>query len=183
MKQNDFQEKYEYFVWIVIIGLMIFLMLICGCNILQPEPTFPSVPTNGLTKIVTQTNWLMSLAILAVGGGAFVLFMGNQIGVRIIAAALVIIITLLAVTKYAYWFAFVGFAGVVGLVGYTIWNTKKQHKTLNTALQEIVTGIESFKANGATSDIIESLKNAFTNQSDKTKQIVKTIKKNGNNNG
>ena len=185
-------EEYDNFGFKVTIIYVLILFLIGligwaagGCGLLQPTISTQPTPSNDFMELLSQVNWLMSLAVIALGGGVFVLFMGNQIGIRIIAAALVTIVTLLAITKYAYWFAIAGFVGVVGLVGYTIWASKKEHKTLNTALREIVQGIEKIKTSATVgdksviNDLLEYMKVIFNDfQSDSTKQIVETIKKN-----
>lgn len=180
----NFINNYQEAICILFILLFIVLMtlLLSGCSIFSGNSngTKPIPPKPEIIEIY-KINWMMSLSILTIGAGAFVFFMGNKSGIRIMAAAMIVVISLLTITKYALYFSIIGLVGAVILIVYTTYTSRKDHSILNTALQEIITGIEKFKTNGITTDVLNLLKTTLKNsQSTITEKVIETVK-NGNN--
>ena len=186
-KISNFVANYQEAICVLLVLLFIVLtsLLLNGCSIFGGKPVIPVKPILPETKIIEiyKIDWMMSLSILTIGAGAFVFFMGNKSGIRIMAAAMIVVISLLTITKYALYFSIIGLVGAVALIVYTTYTSRKDHSILNTALQQIIGGIEKFKTNGISGDVLNLLKTTLKDaQSPTTEKIVETVKKNGNNN-
>lgn len=177
---NNFFQKYYEAIAVSLIALFVFLLawLCSGCAVKPgPVPSLPAIPS--LTTIIYKTNWLMSASIITIGLGAFVFFSGNQRGLKIIASALVVIVAVLTITKYALWFAVVGLVATIGIFAYNIYSQRREKLNLGTALKEIIFSVERFKNNNiqVPDEVITYLKDVFSvEQSDSTKAIVEKIK-------
>jgi len=156
-------------------ALIVFLLLsVSGCSVLggsTPDPMPELTPGQSITKAIEHTNWLVTLAVIGAGAGFFAFLNGNGVGLKLIAACLVIISLTLMISWAAKWIAVVGIVGSVGLLIYTIW-------TKNKAIKEVVRGNELFMGEQGRmygSSMITCQKSA---QSPSTKKIVDdTIKK------
>lgn len=193
---SDFVDSYQeaFCVLLVILFIVLLTLFLDGCAILKPigefifdgqkPPVIPPKTTNGFYELLYKADWLMTISVIALGIGTFVLARGNFIGLQVIIAALTIITALITFTKFTVWFGIIGLVLVVSLFGYVVYIHTKEKLNLNKAVQEIVTGIEKAKEIGE-AKVKETLKTVFTKvvpQSESTKQIVETTIKNGNGN-
>lgn len=191
MNTKYFENRFFKCCWIIILVLTLLaaIYMLSGCACLRdyfcgsmPNPISPK-PPNPFFELLYKGNWLMTLSVVVLGVGAFVLARGSFVGLQVIAAALTVLTAVITFTKYTVWFGIVGLVLMMSIFGYVVYINTKQKLHLNKAVQEIVIGVEKAKEIGE-SKIKETLKKVFNEvipQSNSTKQIVENVvKKNGN---
>ena len=151
--------------WVIYAIVLLFLV---GCA--TPQPIIPDLdPTQTLTKVVFQTNWIATVSIVGIAISAFTFLNGNKTGIAGMVACFVALTMTLAVARYAQWLAIGGLVGSVGLMVYSIF-------TKDRALKEVVQGGQKFKL------CEKGQKNLFNEaqayvQNPQTTKLVKKIKK------
>ncbi|HUW45795.1 MAG TPA: hypothetical protein VMW50_08365 [Dehalococcoidia bacterium] len=166
--------------FILILLVILFIVLVtlpAGCSLIHTDPgpiIEPITPTQVLYRTVMKTDWLVTLAILGIGGGAYAFFNGHLKGIKFAAACLVVLGITLWITRYGTWVAWITGACAIGLPALTIYLNRK-------ALLQIITGVQNVKDEGVL--VVERQKaNRLLSkvQSPETQAIVKKIKEGGN---
>ena len=166
--------------WIIIVILVAFLLSgIFGCAILQSKKPVPIIPPEILAKPTVQlwqaakeSNWLVTISIIGIGVGIFIIFKGKEWGMGLIISCCAILFVTLAVARFAWWMALGGLIGSIGILYISILSKNK-------ALRQIVKGGELFKKNVKSRNKI-NYKEAFNNaqiKAQKSKSTSKLVKK------
>ena len=160
----------EICLW-MLIAFMAGLLIAALSGCATPQPVIPDLdPTQTLTKVVFQTNWIATASIVGIAISAFTFLNGNKTGIAGMVACFISLTMTLAVARYAQWLALGGLIGSVGLMVYSIW-------TKDRALKEVVQGGQEYKE-GYNKDVRTLFNDAQANtQSPQTTKLVKKIKK------
>ena len=158
--------------WLIMIIAMAFLpgcITPNGLTNTQPAPqgSLPDV----VSKVVYKTNWLTTAAIVGIALSAAAFVQGAKFALPLFIGCATLLVTILALTEYAEWIAFIGFGIFVLVFAWTIWQKRKSDKALNSAFKEVVTGTQNLKEK-----ILDSVQNDVTDQlSAKKKEINETL--------
>jgi len=118
-----------------------------GCNApqtgQQPAPigSLPDV----VSKVVYRTNWLTTVAIVGVALSAAAFVQGARFALPLFVGCATLLATVLTITAYAKWIAFIGFGIFVVVFAWAIWQKRKNDKNLDAAFREVVTGAQNLK--------------------------------------
>lgn len=134
--------------WLAMMGA---LLILPGC--IQPTGPTPnpgppaphgSIP-DVITQIVYKTNWLSTLAIVGIALSAAAFVQGQKFALPLFAGCATLLATILTITQYAKWIAFVGFGVALVVFVYVTWQKRKEVKGLDTAFKEVVVGVQNLK--------------------------------------
>jgi hypothetical protein len=136
--------------WLAMMGA---LLVLPGCiSPIGPTPNpNPGPPTPGglipdvITQIVYKTNWLSTLAIVGIALSAAAFVQGQKFALPLFAGCATLLATILTITQYAKWIAFVGFGVALVVFVYVTWQKRKEVKGLDTAFKEVVISAQSLK--------------------------------------
>jgi len=160
-----------------ILWAILMVLFISGCSALggsTPSPLPDLTPGQSLTKALANTNWLVTLAIIGAGAGFFAFLNGNGIGLKLIAACLVVISLTLMISWAARWIAAVGIVSSIGLLIYTIWTKDRAVKEIvganksfydhqKSGIQEIFKGYQGIQQSSSTEKIVKNILKKIVN--------------------
>lgn len=166
--------------WILFVILtLVFLFCFSGCALLQKKPVVQPIPQTGqelLIDKIQKSNVPVWLCIFIVAGGAVALFNGAiKLGFSTMIFGSTSLALGLATSRFGFWIAMCGLVGTVATILYSIL-------IKNTALKEIIKGIEIFKKTYADPKNIVNTKLAInsvqesTQATDTTKKVVQDVK-------
>lgn len=132
--------------WVLIALMILGIMYVAGgCSVLRPRPAgvqlpvVPSSPASQMWKVVAKSNWVVTVCLLAFGGGLFTFFNGKpKLGLAIVFSSLGTLFFGLAIHRFPTWMAIVGLLGSVAGVAASIL---MKHR----AIIEMVKGGQLFK--------------------------------------
>ena len=104
--------------------------------------------TQYVDKIIKQTDWLTTIAVVGIALSVAAFVMGQTFAMPLFAGCVTLLTTILVVARYAQWMAFIGFAVALIVFAYTAITRIKSNKlaeTTKVASKELVIGIQKVK--------------------------------------
>lgn len=169
----------ELFTIFMFFGTILFLWWFsCGCAIQPPTPPGPTAPDipDTITKIIYKTNWLTTIAIIGIAISAAAFVSGFSRALPLFAGCVTILITILTISRYSEWIAFVGFAFAIIVFIHVVLKRNRAFKEVVFGFQEVKdrmfgTTVDKDSANRKTAnEIMGSV------QSPETEQLVQEVK-------
>lgn len=169
-------------IWYIFIVVVIWFS--AGCNgerrMTQTEwlevMPWPETKVEIIEKIITKTDWLVTIYSLGFVAGLFLTFAGNlKFGLPAAAACFCGIWLRITLAAHAILLAWIGAGIVVLITAVFIWQEYEKHR----ALKEIITNVEDIKKielNNSPAVITHKTVSILSNQSTATKKIVKKIR-------
>ncbi|GAI75585.1 unnamed protein product [marine sediment metagenome] len=158
--------------WFWIIAWMVICILLstftgCRNSSSNLDLPVPLTPAEQLLDAAKQASWLVTVSIVGIAISIFATLNGQKWGIAGVISCCVSLFMTLAVSRFAFWMAFTGLLGSMGLCVASILIRKK-------ALVEIIRGVENYRDVKIEHDMVDGCLDVV--QSESTKKIVSEIK-------